>query len=299
MKNSMKNLMVITMLLCGITFGQEAVASTEEDSSTKISGEFSTDITLGDAVTFGSPYTGITFSNDGWELSTNLLDGMVNIEEAKYTWSLTDDVAITFGSQAEPYGLAWGLHRPSNNSFVSSPREHVISNGLGVNVNKYGVGVGFFYGGSTEDVLEDSTGVVLEEGSQHWGTRVSYGLSLFGVDSEIGLSLNSSEAQLIDVSSGGSVLGFPYDVSFEYDLAAEDEAGESVTSYWLRGSVTPDFAKGAYLLFGYSSEEVLTYGVGYKCNDNMKVITEFSSGEKDSDGNDVENDFSIRASYSF
>ena len=297
MKNSMKNLMVITMLLCGITFGQEAVVS--EESSTSISGEFSTDITFGDAVTFVSPYTGITFSNDGWELSTNLSDGMVNIEEAKYSWSLTKDVTLTFGSQAEPYGLAWGLHRPSNNSFVSSPREHVISNGLGVNVNKYGVGVGFFYGGSTEDVLEDSTGVVLEEGSQHWGTRVSYGLSLFGVDSEIGLSLNSSEAQLIDVSSGGSVLGFPYDVSFEYDLAAEDEAGESVTSYWLRGSVTPDFAKGAYLLFGYSSEEVLTYGVGYKCNDNMKVITEFSSGEKDSDGNDVENDFSIRASYSF
>ena len=298
MKNSMKNLMVITMLLCGITFAQEAVASEAEESSTSISGEFSTDITFGDAVTFASPYTGITFSSDGWELSTNLLDGMVNIEEAKYTWSLTDDVAVTFGSQAEPYGLAWGLHRPSNNSFVSSPRDHSVTNGLGVSVNKYGVGADFFYGGSTEDVT-DSLGVVTEEGSQYWATRVSYGLSLFGVDSEIGLSLNSSEAQLIDVSSGGSVLGFPYDVSFEYDLAAEDEAGESVTSYWLRGSVTPDFAKGAYLLFGYSSEEVLTYGVGYKCNDNMKVITEFSSGVKDADGNDVENDFSIRASYSF
>ena len=297
MKNSMKNLMVITMLLCGITFGQEAVASTEE-SSTTISGEFSTDITMGDAVTFGSPYTGITFSNDGWELSTNLLDGEVNIEEAKYSWSLTDDVALTFGSQAEPYGLAWGLHRPSNNSFVSSPRDHSVTNGLGVSVNKFGVGADFFYGGSTEDVL-DTLGVVTEEGSQYWAARGSYGLSLFGVDSEIGLSLNSSEAQLIDVSSGGSVLGFPYDVSFEYDLAAEDEAGETEASYWLRGSVTPDFAKGAYLLFGYSSEEVLTYGVGYKCNDNMKVITEFSSGEKDADGNDVENDFSIRASYSF
>ena len=296
MKNSMKNLMVITMLLCSITFGQEAVVS--EESSTTISGEFSTDITMGDAVTFGSPYTGITFSNDGWELSTNLSDGMVNIEEAKYSWSLTDDVTLTFGSQAEPYGLAWGLHRPSNNSFVSSPREHTVTDGLGVSVNKYGVGADFFYGGSTEDVV-DSLDVVTEEGSQYWATRVSYGLSLFGVDSEIGLSLNSSEAQLIDVSSGGSVLGFPYDVSFEYDLAAEDEAGETEASYWLRGSVTPDFAKGAYLLFGYSSEEVLTYGVGYKCSDNMKVITEFNSGLKDAEGNDVENDFSIRASYSF
>ena len=292
MKNSMKNLMIVTMLLCGISFGQEAVASTE-DSSVKVSGEFSTDITMGDVVTFGSPYSGLILSGDGWELSTNLSDGMVNIEEAKYTWSLTDDVDVTFGSQAEPYGIAWGLHRPSNNSFVSSPREHTVTNGLGVSVNKYGVGVDFLYGGSTEDVLEDSTGVVLEEGSQHWGTRVSYGLSLFGVDSEIGLSLNSNEAQLIDVSSGGSVLGFPYDVSFEYDLAAEDEAGESVASYWLRGSVTPEFAKGAYLLFGYNSEEVLTYGVGYKCSDNMKVITEMSSDDEEGSG------FSIRASYSF
>ena len=292
MKNSMKNLMVITMLLCGISFGQEAVVS-EESSSTTISGEFSTDITIGDVVTFGSPYSGLTLSGDGWELSTNLSDGMVNIEEAKYTWSLTDDVDVTFGSQAEPYGIAWGLHRPSNNSFVSSPREHTVTNGLGVSVNKFGVGVDFLYGGSTEDVLEDSTGVVLEEGSQHWGTRVSYGLSLFGVDSEIGLSLNSNEAQLIDVSSNGSVLGFPYDVSFEYDLAAEDEAGESVSSYWLRGAVTPEFAKGAYLLFGYSSEEVLTYGVGYKCSDNMKVITEMSSDDEEGSG------FSIRASYSF
>ena len=298
MKNSMKNLTVITMLLCGITFGQEAVASEAEESSPTISGEFSTDITFGDAVTFVSPYSGLTISGDGWELSTNLLDGEVNIEEAKYSWSLTDDVTLTFGSQAEPYGIAWGLHRPSGNSFVSSPRDHSVTNGLGVSVNKFGVGANFFYGGSTEDVL-DEEGVVTEEGSQYWAVRGSYGLSLFGVDSEIGLSLNSSEAQLIDVSSGGSVLGFPYDVSFEYDLAAEDEAGETEASYWLRGSVTPDFAKGAYLLFGYSSEEVLTYGVGYKCNDNMKIITEFTSGEKDTDGNDVENDFSIRASYSF
>ena len=160
MKNSMKNLMVITMLLCGISFGQEAVASTEE-SSTTISGEFSTDITFGDAVTFVSPYTGITFSSDGWVLSTNLSDDMVNIEEAKYSWSLTDDVALTFGSQAEPYGLAWGLHRPSNNSFVSSPRDHSVTNGLGVSVNKFGVGADFFYGGSTEDVL-DSLDVVTE-----------------------------------------------------------------------------------------------------------------------------------------
>ena len=282
MKNSMKNLMVVTMLLCGISFGQEAVASTE-DSSVKVSGEFSTDITFGDAVTFVSPYTGITFSSDGWELSTNLSDGMVNIEEAKYSWSLTDDVTLTFGSQAEPYGLAWGLHRPSNNWFVSTPRDHNVTNGVGVGVDKWGVGINLFYGGGAEHSLEDT------EGDHYWATRISYGFSVLGIDSNVGLSLNSNEAQLVDVSVGNNL----FSTSFEYDLSEEADG-----AYWLRGVVTPPQAQGAFLLLGYNSEEVVTYGVGYKCSDNMKVISEFTSG-KDSDGNDIENDFAIRASYSF
>jgi hypothetical protein len=294
----MKALLTATLFLglFGIVRAEETV--TETPAGVTVSGELSTDITFGDATSFTTPYTGLRFSGEGWAVSTNLLDGMVNVEEANYTWSLTDDVSVTFGSQAEPYGLAWGLHRPSSNSFVSSPRDHSVTNGLGVGVSKYGVGADFFYGGSTEDVL-DEEGVVTEEGSQYWATRVSYGLNLFGIDSKFGLSLNSNESQLIDVSSAGSAFGFPYDVSFEYDLAAKDDEGETEASYWLRSTVTPEFAKGAYLLFGLNSEEVVTYGVGYKCNDNMKVITEFSSGVKDADGNDVENDFSIRASYSF
>ena len=63
--------------------------------------------------------------------------------------------------------------------------------------------------------------------------------------------------------------------------------------------VTPPQAQGAFLLIGFNSDEVVTYGVGYKCSDNMKVVSEFNSGLKDAEGNDVENDFSIRASYSF
>ncbi len=57
--------------------------------------------------------------------------------------------------------------------------------------------------------------------------------------------------------------------------------------------VTPPFGQGAYLLVGYNSDEEVLYGVGYKCSDKMKVVTEFSS--EDEDGKD----FSIRASYSF
>ena len=271
MKNSMKNLMVITLLLCGISFA-------EETSSTSVSGEFSTDITFGDAVTFGSPYSGLTLSGDGWELSTNLSDGMVNIEEAKYSWSLTDDVTLTFGSQAEPYGIAWGLHRPSNNSFVSTPRDHSVSNGIGISVAKWGIGVNAFYGGDVTDEAGES--------AAYWAARASYGIDQFGINSTIGLSVNGNDAQLIDVSTEGSALGIPYSTSFEYDLANDG-------AYWLRGVVTPDFAKGAYGIIGYNSDEEVVYGIGYNCTDNMKIITEFSSDDEEDSG------INIRASYSF
>ena len=280
MKNSMKALFV-TLVVVGM-FGMLRAEETVTDTATavEVSGELSTDITFGDeANSFTSPYTGLTFSSGNWVVSSNLSDGVVNIEEAKYSWTVTDDVTLTFGSQAEPYGLAWGLHRPSGNSFVSSPRDHSITNGVGVGVTKWGAGVNFLYGGGEED---------------YWATRLSYDLSLLGINSELGLSVNSNDAQLIDVSVDGSALGFPFATSLEYDMSEEADG-----AYWLRGEVTPSFLKGAYLLVGLNSDDEMLYGVGYKCTDNMKVITEFSSGVKDAEGNDVENDFSIRASYSF
>ena len=244
---------------------------------TTISGELSTDFTLGDTLSYGSPYTGITLAGEGWELSTNLLGGIVNIEEAKYSWSVTDVVTLTFGSQAEPYGIAWGLHRPSNNKFVSVPRGHNVVSGVGVSTSVVGVGINALVGNDN-----------------YWGTRISYGIGLFGIDTKFGLSVNSNDAQLIDVSVNGSALGFPFATSLEYDLSEEADG-----AYWLRGEVSPSFIKGAYLLVGLNSDDELLYGVGYNCSDNVKIITEFSSGVKDADGNDVESDFSIRASYSF
>ena len=290
MKNTRMKALITTIACLGL-FGFVRAEETVTDtaSAVEVSGELSTDITFGDATSFTSPYTGLRFSGDGWAVSTNLSDGMVNIEEAKYIWSMTDDVSLTFGSQAEPYGLAWGLHRPSTNWFVSTPREHMITNGVGFGFDKFGVDADFFYGGSSEDVL-DEEGVVTEEGGQHWATRVSYGITLAGLDSNFGLSLNSDEAQLVDVSLGNDL----FTTSLEYDLSEEADG-----AYWLRGVVTPPQAQGAFLLIGYNSDEVVTYGVGYKCSDRMKVVSEFTSGLKDADGNDVENDFAIRASYSF
>jgi len=272
------------MFLCifGIVRADEATEVTAP--AVTVSGEFSTDASFGgDSNTFVSPYTGLTFSSDGWAISTNLSDGNVNIEEAKYSWSPVDKVTLTFGSQAEPYGLAWGLHRPSNNSFVSSPRDHSISNGVGVSTNVVGIGVDAFYGGSTADVLDDED-VVTEEGGQIWATRVSYGASAGKVGYSIGLSLNSNEAQLIDVTVNSDL----FETSFEYDLSDTADG-----AYWLRGVVNPDFLFGAYLLVGYNSDEEVLYGVGYKCSDNFKFATEFSSDDEDDSG------ITFRASYSF
>ena len=289
--NKVHKFLIATVMCLGL-FGmlRAEEATTETATAVTVSGELSTDISVGgDSNSFENPYTGLTFSGDGWTVSTNLSDGEVNIEEAKYSWSPVDKVTLTFGSQAEPYGLAWGLHRPSNNWFVSTPREHAISNGVGVSANVVGVGVDAFYGGSTEDVLDDE-GVVTEEGSQIWATRVSYGASAGKVGYNIGLSLNSNEAQLIDASVSSDL----FETSFEYDLSEEADG-----AYWLRGVVNPDFLQGAFLLVGYNSDEEVVYGVGYKCSDSFKFATEFTSGVKDAEGNDVETDFSIRASYSF
>ena len=256
MKNSIRNLIITAALVSGI------LGITNAQS---VSGEFSSDVTFGDATAFSSPYTGLNISGDGWELSTNLSDGNVNVEEAKYNWAISDAITATFGSQAEPYGIAWGSHRPSGTAWASAPRDHSISSGVGISTSAYGVGADAFYG-------DDN----------YWAARASYGISAFGINSTVGLSVNSNDAQLIDVSTEGSALGIPYESSFEYDLANDG-------AYWLRGVVTPDFAKGAYGLIGYNSDEEVLYGVGYNCSDNVRISSELSG-----DGDTV-----IRASYSF
>ena len=257
MKNSIRNLIITAALVTGM-FGIV-------NAQTEVSGEFSTDVTIGDATAFSSPYSGLNISGDGWELSTNLSDGNVNVEEAKYNWAISDAITATFGSQAEPYGIAWGSHRPSGNSFVSAPRDHSISTGVGVSTSAYGVGANAFYG-------DDN----------YWAARASYDVSAFGINSTIGLSVNSDDAQLVDVSKSGAVLGIPFNSSFEYDLANDG-------AYWLRSDWSPDFAKGASALVGYNSDGEVSYGVGYKCSDNLKLSSELSG-----DGDTV-----IRFSYSF
>ena len=113
---------------------------------------------------------------------------------------------------------------------------------------------------------------------------MSFNVAGLGIDSEIGLSVNSNEAQLLDVSVNGSI----FETSFEYDLSEEADG-----AYWARGVVKPSSFQGAFLLVGYDSNEEVLYGVGYKCNDNFKLSTEFSS--EDEDGKDIV----VRASYSF
>ena len=249
-----RNLMVFFAILSAMMFGT---------NGTKVSGELSSAITFGDVVSFTTPYTGITLTGNDWELSTNLSNGMVTIEEAKYNWAVTDKVTATFGSQALPYGIAWGLHRPSQNAFVSVPREHVVGNGVGLGTSVYGVGIQTFYGND-----------------EYWAGRLSYSLW----DQTIGLSVDGEEALLLDVSSEANVLGFPIVTSGEYDLSEEGDGW-----FWIRSVVPPTFAKGASILVGFNSDDDLLYGLGFKCSDNCFLSTELSE----------EGDKLIRVSYSF
>ena len=249
-----RNLMVSFAILSAMMFGT---------NGTKVSGEFSSAITFGDAVSFTTPYTGVVLTGDNWELSTNLSNGLVTIEEAKYNWAVTDKVTATFGSQALPYGIAWGLHRPSQNAFVSVPREHMVGNGVGLGTSVYGVGIQTFYGND-----------------EYWSCRLSYSLWA----QTIGLSVDGEEALLLDVTSKASVLGFPILTSIEYDLSEEGDGW-----FWIRSVVTPAFAKGASILVGFNSDDDLLYGLGFKCSDNCFLSTELSE----------EGDKLVRVSYSF
>tara|TARA_Y100000593_G_C4270334_1_gene317035 strand:+ start:465 stop:1214 length:750 start_codon:yes stop_codon:yes gene_type:complete len=244
-----KNLTLTIGILCSFVMSQ-------------VTGQFSSDISIGDSISFTSPYTGVVLTGEGWELSTKITDG-VSIEEAKYSWSVTDVLTLTFGRQAEPYGIAWGLHRPSENSFVSLPREHSAYDGLGVSASVKGVGIQGFYGND-----------------EYWAGRVSYGL----FDHTVGVSVNSDEGRLVDVSGKASIAGFPIVSSLEYDLSEEADG-----AFWFRTVVTPDFAKGASLLLGYNSDDEALYGVGYKCSDKCFLSTELSA----------EGDKVLRISYSF
>ena len=246
-----RNLMVSFITLSAMMFGNG------------ITGQLSTDIAVGDSVSFTTPYTGVVLTGENWELSTNLSDDGVTIEEAKYNWAITDKVTATFGSQAVPYGIAWGLHRPSANSFVSVPREHTVGSGVGISTSVYGVGIQTFYGND-----------------EYWAGRLSYSLW----DQTFGLSVDGEEALLVDISGAVDVVGFPITASLEYDLSEEGDG-----AFWIRSVVTPAFAKGASVLVGFNSDDEVTYGLGYKCSDRCYLSTELSA----------EGDTMIRVSYSF
>ena len=278
--------------LMGVAFAEEVVEAIETPA-VEVSGEFSTDFTFGDNLSMTTPYAGLALKGDGWLLSTKMTQDesgsmTFDAEEVWYNWNVTDGIAVTFGRQAEPYGIAWGLHKPSKNWFVSSPRDHMTRDGIGLAVKTgFGLGVNVLYGNVDE-----------EGGDNYWGLRTSYGLSIGELATSFGVSLNNNDAMLVDVTTSGKAVKVAYEVALEYDMS-DLENDDDEGSYWLRSMITPEIAMGAYFTLGYNSDEVMIYGVGYKCTDKMRISTEFTSGLKDAEGNDVESDFSIRASYSF
>lgn len=285
--NQLKTKLLIVASLClglvGIVQAEEVIADTAP--AVEVSGQFSTDFTLSESMTMTTPYTGLQLSGDQWLLSTSLSENedgslSVGLEEAKYSWNVTDMIAVTFGRQAEPFGIAWGLHRPADNWFVSTPREHMTQDGVGLAVKTgFGLGVNALYGNAMEEG-EDN----------YWGLRVAYGLSMETQKVSVGLSLNNNEAMLIDVTNSGTVLGLPYELEFEYDMT-DDGDDTTDNTYWLRGMVAPEFAKGAFVILGMNSDDDdnLIYGIGYKCSEKTFITSELSG-----DG-----DTMFRVSYTF
>jgi hypothetical protein len=257
--NTLKSILTTIFFLGGITFAQE------EAQAPAWSGEFSTDITFGDTVSFTSPYTGLSYSGDGWTLTSQLSEGGVNVEEAFYNVD-AKFTSVTFGQQRVPFGLSNAWHRPSGNPFVSEPNSQSYAVVLGASTEFVGVGIAGFYGNE-----------------QSYSARFSYGI----LGHTAGVSINSDEARLLDASgtfshdSFGSIASY-----FEYDLS-EETSGD----LWYRAVVSPSFTKGLTALIGYSSvgdETETMYGVGYHYG-NSDIRSELSA-----DG-----DVTVRVSYTF
>ena len=248
---TLKTLLATLVFLSTSIFAQEAVVSSW-------TGEFSTDVTFGDTVSFANPYTGLTLSGDGWKLTSHLSDGNVNVEEAYYNVD-AKVTSVTLGQQRVPFGLSNDWHRPSGNPFASEPSSQTYANGLGALTEFAGVGIAGFYGND-----------------EVYSVRLSYGI----LGHSAGVSINSDEERLLDCSGAfsneslGTVTSY-----FEYDLS-EETSGD----FWYRASVAPTFTKGVSALVGYSSvgdeagdnETDILYGVGYQYG-NSYIRSELST----------------------
>ena len=265
MINSIKKTLVMG-LVCLFTF--VFAEDTAESSAVDFSVQMSTDIAVEDTVSFSAPYTGAVIKGDSWELSLNYneKDDEFNVEEAKYSFNANDHVNmpvnITMGRQAIPYGIAWGLHRPADNAFISNPREdHTVANGISINSKIYDFGISVF-GGSDE----------------FWSARASYGLDLDKASVSVGYS-SSSDSTLSDVFDLGTKVSF---AGIEKTLIAEYNIDSE--TLWARASVKPDWLFGLSVLVSATDNGIddveYSYGLGYSPTDNIYLKTELDSENK-------------------
>ena len=184
--NTLKSILTTIFFLGGITFAQE------ETQAPAWSGEFSTDITLGDTLSFTTPYTGLSYSGEGWKLTSQLSEGGVNVEEAYYNVD-AKVTSVKLGQQMIPFGISSHWHRPSVNPFVSDPSMKAYAVGLGASTEFAGVGIAGFYGDN-----------------QSYSVRASYELA----GHTAGVSINSDEARLLDASGTFSYDSFENEVQY-------------------------------------------------------------------------------------
>ena len=252
--NTMKKLLSAIAIM-GALFAQET------EPVMVVSGEMSTDVVFGDTVSFTSPYTGLSLSGEGWQLSSQLTEGSMVVEEAYYTLD-ANFASLTLGKQRVPFGLANAWHRPSQNPFASEPSAQTYAEGIGGTVEMLGVGVEAHYGND-----------------EAYSARLSYGV----LGHSAGLSMNSDDGMLVDAS--GDLFGMVTSY-LQYDLS-DTTSGD----FWYRAVIAPEFTKGISALVGYSSvgdETETMYGIGYQYG-GASLRSELSA-----DG-----DMQIRISYSF
>ncbi len=137
-RKSMKKLLIITVALVMATFSFAGFTVPEllVAKDITISGEFEThiDVTNSDSLTNALGYAGFQFTGTNWNFAIAHNLGAWDIEEANIRFGL-----FNVGMQPTLYGNTWPLHRPSENTLITTPRMQDVQTGILIGSRGFGI----------------------------------------------------------------------------------------------------------------------------------------------------------------
>ena len=215
-----------------------------------VAGEFATniDVTNNDLLQYSLGYMGFHFTGENWKMSlSGIGEDPWDVEEASIRFGM-----FNVGKQPTLYGNAWPLHRPSQNDFITAPRDQDIQTGVLVGSKGFGV----FY-----------------NSSKNYSWRIAPTINGLWIFESLTLGWSSTNAHddmdedlpsIVDYSTKANL--------FNTDMKLQGECVDGDLS-WIQGSAQYSnllFMAGRYEVGDEALHET-RWGLGYKFGDGYLV----------------------------